>query len=598
LAYNLRSDGGKVFENKFLVEAGKPIKQIGGMECVTTKNGNTTCTDKDKTTKYEFGKVELCNDKGAGCRDFRSGETSAPCKPSDKSKDACRPMSLRTKTGAGTGEGEEEGKKKETVTGEGEGGGTKKEKEKREEIEKNIKERCGTDNECPNDVKNLLKELKNTDMTKSIDEDKFLNRANSIIVEHNIINKQCGTYSADCKNDAEMNKLLKKVRNIKKPVKEEDALNEAISIIEKIKKEKEKRKKIKDDIYEERCGIYYINECKADAEMNKLLTKVADIKKPVKEEDALNEAISIIEKITREKEKRIKIEDDIYKQCGIYIDECKDDGDMNGLLKEVADIKISVKRGKILEKAAPIIAKVKEQTDEKEVKRMTDSLKSAVAKAVNKMTEVTSRFTYYKSDSNLPDGVAQVVKNVMAMVKEAVKEVRSTRVKAVEEEARAKNMSLTSSNITNILNVNEWKKTPLAQQLLQLAKEVVSVAEEVELAEARKEAEDWIKLKEPAMMNKLQEAEELVMLIKTEAMVEALRLRGTKRADTPAKMDKEQMAVWALVEVSVEEMLKKERVKGISSKKERDATEDLKRDALAMWEVRKMMMRITWGAKE
>ena len=90
LAYDLCSEKGTV-----TVDAGKSIDEaIGKMKC-TTENGKTTCKEGDKT-KCELEKVELCNDKGEGCKDFEFGETKVLCsKPSDKSKGACLPMRLR-----------------------------------------------------------------------------------------------------------------------------------------------------------------------------------------------------------------------------------------------------------------------------------------------------------------------------------------------------------------------------------------------------------------------------------------------------------------------------------------------------------------------
>ena len=88
LAYDLCSSKDKVF-----VEAEKPITVIDEMECIT-ENGRTTCTKEDKT-KCELEKVELCNELGKDCKDFKFDETLVPCEPSDKSKSACLPMSLK-----------------------------------------------------------------------------------------------------------------------------------------------------------------------------------------------------------------------------------------------------------------------------------------------------------------------------------------------------------------------------------------------------------------------------------------------------------------------------------------------------------------------
>ncbi|MCA6070766.1 MAG: hypothetical protein LE180_06705, partial [Endomicrobium sp.] len=93
LTYGLCSN-----KDSVIVDAEKPIESsiIGEMNCVT-ENGNTTCTKEDNI-KCELKKVELCDELGEDCRNFKFGVTPVPCnEPSDKSKGACLPMILREK---------------------------------------------------------------------------------------------------------------------------------------------------------------------------------------------------------------------------------------------------------------------------------------------------------------------------------------------------------------------------------------------------------------------------------------------------------------------------------------------------------------------
>ena len=81
-------------EDNVIVDAGKSITFIGKMEC-TTENGSTICKDTKNNSECELTKVELCNELGEDCKDFKFDVTPVPCGPSDKSEGACLPMRLR-----------------------------------------------------------------------------------------------------------------------------------------------------------------------------------------------------------------------------------------------------------------------------------------------------------------------------------------------------------------------------------------------------------------------------------------------------------------------------------------------------------------------
>jgi hypothetical protein len=642
LAYDLCSEKGTV-----TVDAEKPITRMGKMEC-TTENGKTTCTKKDDAKfKCELKKVELCNELEEECEDFKFDETLVPCEPSDNSKGACRLMSLK-------GEQEKEA-----------GAGTKTEQEKREEIINEIrKQQCATDNgDCLNDVgiNELLEKVRDT--TKTINKDEILNKLNSIIIEKEI-DKLCGADNiteckddanmklcvanniVECKDDVKIKGLVKKLEDITKRAKKDEILNTAKPIIFSIKRKKNERKIIVGDI-NKLCKTDGITAaCNIDADMNALFAKVENINDPIEKGTALANAESIITKIKKEKNKRGEIENKIYRQCNAddecknhvkikglvkkvrditksvkeeeilnransiiienninercgtyYITECKNNAEMQELLKKVRNINSPADKKTTLAEADTIIARVKILADEKEETRVMNSLETAVKEAVDKMPEVTGGLTFYKSN-NLSEGVAKVKDNMKNMMDEAAKKVTSTTL--VKEMVEKWAEQSTSS-------MKEFLKVKAAEMLVAKEDEAAVKARE----EAEKDAEDWIRLKAPTMLKKLQEAVALVRLIKAEAEKKALRSMGKswhkapeeeqqkQEEETPEPDVAEQMAARMLVIVSVEEMLKKARVEGMS-KKDRDARNaktTLTPEEKADEDVMQMMRRIAWGAK-
>jgi hypothetical protein len=283
------------------VTEGKTIKSINDeINCVTTKEGDTTCT-KGKI-KYKLGELELCNNDKEECKPFKLDKTKVPCK-SDKSEGACPPMVLRVKSGQIGGD--EKGNKGDEKGNKGKKENEKTEQDKIEEIKIEINKRCDDDNECKGDAeirKDLLKKLESA---RSTDKDKILNETDSMITK-NHIKKLYSTNSIiaeKCESNTEMINLLKGVedKNIQNRIKKEEALSKAAQIIGVVEDGilREANSITIENAINRRCDIY-ITECQNDDSMKELWREVRDTKKPAaKEGKILTKATPIIEEIKR-----------------------------------------------------------------------------------------------------------------------------------------------------------------------------------------------------------------------------------------------------------------------------------------------------------
>jgi penicillin-binding protein 2A len=308
--------------------------------------------------------------------------------------------------------------------------------------------------------------------------------------------------------------VLKKKQEQEKDEQEPEPETESDKEKEEKKKEKEKRnsKEIAKKI-NNLCGADH--RCKKGTSIMRLLKKVEDMTTtPIEEKEILDKANSIV------------IKHEINKLCDpYYTAECENDDEMKKLL---GDITNPVKKEEILNRATPIIEEIKKLADKKEVERVTERLRVAVAEAVNKMPEMIEWFSSYTTPM-LPDGIEAVVNRVKAMLESVAQVVTPSRVRALRDEWLKHGQPSTEASLE--------KK----------AKEKLVVKESVRLSEAEEKDRKV--------------AEALMKLIKKSTQTRVLR--ALKQAGWAVN----EMAVTALVDVNVEEMFKKERVKWVLKKK-------------------------------